>query len=171
MPSRREFIKGLSLLSGVTLIQKKAFSFNSVSQIYQVNDDEMVLIAIAEAIFPEGRGFNLSIMRKEFIERMKIFKNNLIPVKKIQMKVGLFILQYFPLFFSFHLKKLTSMDINERREYLKSWENSIFYLKRLIFKGIKMFICLVYFSFEEIKAELSYRVPCPISGKPIWEER
>jgi hypothetical protein len=126
--------------------------------------------AIAEALFPQGRPFNVDVKKTDFIKRMektlKIMPSN----EASLMKVGLTIIEYMPRYFSFHFKRLSELSIEDRRKYLLGWEESAISLKRIAFKGIKQIICLVYGSLPEVKKEIAFAYPCGSYGRTIWEE-
>lgn len=127
-------------------------------------------LAIAEALFPPGRPFNVDVKKTDFLRRMEKTLKIMPSRESSLMKIGLSLLEYIPLYFSFHFKKLSELSVEERRRYLLGWEESTISLKRTAFKGMKQIICLVYGSLPEVKAEIAFAYPCGSQGRSIWEE-
>ncbi len=126
--------------------------------------------AITGALFPEGKPFNVDLKKTEFLKRMDKTLKIMPQRESFLMKTGLTIIEYMPKYFSFHFKRLSDLDIEERRKYLLGWEESSIFLKRIVFKGIKQIICLVYGSLPEVKKEIAFAYPCGSYGRTIWEE-
>lgn len=128
-------------------------------------------LAIAEALFPPGKPFNVDVKNTDFARRMKKTLKILPPKESFLMKAGLTLIEYMPKYFSFHFKRLSSLSIEERKNYLRGWEESVLTFKRIAFKGIKQIICLVYGSLPEVKKEIGFAYPCGSNGRTLWEEQ
>jgi len=126
--------------------------------------------AIAEALFPEGRPFNVDVKKTDFIKRMEKSLKVMPQYESFLLKAGLTMIEYMPRYFSFHFKRLSELSLEDRRKYLLGWEESTISLKRIAFKGIKQIICLVYGSLPEVKKEINFAYPCGSYGRTIWEE-
>lgn len=155
---RREFIKSAILLTGSTYIGEDKSSVSAVRTAEKM----------ADAMFPPWV-YGVDIKKTSFSLRMNILLEEMPLPYRILTKVGFTLLEYSPIL-SFYFRKLSNLQIEERREILKGWEESSFILKKNIYYGLKALVCGVYYSLPEVKKSMGFSYPCNSSGKTLWEE-
>ena len=119
-----------------------------------------ILSTITDRLSPRGGAFALGALDMDVAESVDRLMGNLDRTMQTGLKMLLFLIEYSTFIFTRKFKRFTRLSPEDQDSYLKGWQNSRFYLRRLSFFVLKMLCLLIFYSDERIEKDVGYEPVC-----------
>lgn len=119
-----------------------------------------ILSTITDRLSPRGGAFALGALDMDVAESVDRLMSNLDRTIQMGLKMLLLLIEYSTFIFTRKFKRFTRLSPEDQDRYLKGWENSRFYLRRLPFFVLKMLCLLIFYSDERVEKDVGYEPVC-----------
>jgi len=116
-----------------------------------------VLRALIEVVKPKKPGFDLAL-EDYMLEFLDHFYSHFPFHMKIGFPAGLYLLEYGTFIFGRTPRTFSSMNMEQRTQYVKGWINSRMALRRDLIKGVKGVCLTAYYSHPEVMDHIGYSI-------------
>lgn len=112
--------------------------------------------SIYDFMFPSGADEKMSLGAKDvaFGAYLDDYFASCPALSTITIRLGLFLIQIFPLFFTGKLKFFTSLSVSDKEAYMEKWSKSRIYVMRQIALLVKMVGAFGYCGFPEVQRQM-----------------
>ncbi len=119
-----------------------------------------ILSVFSDRLIPRGGAFSLGALDVGVAEDIDRMVSNLDQTIQMGLKMFILLFEYSTFFFTRKFKRFTRLSPEDQESYLKGWESSRFYLRRLPFFLLKLLCLSIFYSDERVGKDVGYEPTC-----------
>ncbi|HCP45903.1 MAG TPA: hypothetical protein DIU15_07670 [Deltaproteobacteria bacterium] len=119
-----------------------------------------IVAALADTLFPPGNSIGLTGMEARVPEYIDRWLDGLSADKASEYRMMLLVFEHGTLAFGLRARRFTDLPLLARERYLRRWETTRVYSRRMLATALKTSLGTAYFAHPEVRASLGVRSSC-----------
>jgi hypothetical protein len=119
-----------------------------------------IVASLADVLFPPGNALGISGRQARVPEYIDHMVAGMEPDKATETKAMFLLFEHGTLAFGLRRKRFTDLPAHAKETYLRRWERSRVYSRRLLAAGLKTYLGLAYFAHPDVRAAMGTRRAC-----------
>tara|TARA_Y100001968_G_scaffold235068_1_gene218218 strand:+ start:1227 stop:1763 length:537 start_codon:yes stop_codon:yes gene_type:complete len=119
-----------------------------------------IVAALAETMFPAGVGLGISGIEARVPEYIDRWLEGQGEAKAGEFRMMLMLFEHGTAAFGLRVRRFSDLPMEARERYLRRWETTRLYSRRMLAMALKSAIGIAYFAHPEVKERLGIRHRC-----------
>ncbi|MCO4772491.1 MAG: gluconate 2-dehydrogenase subunit 3 family protein [Deltaproteobacteria bacterium] len=179
--SRRTALRACGAVGGIALVGAVGYTAHGHAHRYEdvepacplrafTRREFQIVADLADVMFPEGNALGITGREARVPEYVDHMVAGLERDKATEMKAMFLLFEHGTLAFGLRTRRFTDLPPREKEKYLRRWERSRVYSRRMLAAGVKTLLGLAYFAHPAVRERMGVHRACGSAGDALPRE-